>query len=286
MAHLLLILLRARAAACPRPARGRRAAARGPPPQRARRIRRVVQHQRQHRRVELAVVDRQRFRARPAAARRCRRRRAALPRGVEHVRRPVDRDHPLHVRRHVSVSCPVPQPRSPTTSVGSIRPSTRPEVERVAEQILAKPIPLARRRGEELLRLRPAPRRARRAAAARPARGRRAGNLLADERPQPLARRVQLVAAHAVEPARAVAPRRHPVVVGQRLQVPADARLRHLQHRAQLRHRQLVLLEQQQHRGSGSGPTAPSCAPGWGGHTIRKSGCNVISAQAAASSGR
>ena len=51
----------------------------------------------------------------------------------------------------------------------------------------------------------------------------------------------------AVEARGAVAPRRHPAAVGQRLEVAAHGRLRQLQHRTQLGHGQLVALEQQQH---------------------------------------
>ena len=56
-----------------------------------------------------------------------------------------------------------------------------------------------------------------------------------------------LVERQRVVAAGAVAPRRHPAGVRQRLQVPADRRLRQLQHRAELRHRQLVPLEDEQH---------------------------------------
>ena len=57
-----------------------------------------------------------------------------------------------------------------------------------------------------------------------------------------------LVERERVVAARAVAPRRRPSSASeQRLQVPADGGLRQLQHGAQLRHRQLVPLEQEQH---------------------------------------
>ena len=72
-------------------------------------------------------------------------------------------------------------------------------------------------------------------------------NLFADERPQSPGAGVELVDRHAVEPAGAVAPGRDPVVVGQRLEVPADAGLRHLQHCAELGDGQLVLFEQEEH---------------------------------------
>ena len=57
---------------------------------------------------------------------------------------------------------------------------------------------------------------------------------------------LEIVERHAVEAARAVAPRAHPVVIRKGLQVPAGARLRQLQDSAQLGHGQLVLLEEQQ----------------------------------------
>ena len=43
----------------------------------------------------------------------------------------------------VSVSWPVPHPRSPTTSDRVDQPEHGPEEKRVAEQIFAQPIPLA-----------------------------------------------------------------------------------------------------------------------------------------------
>ena len=76
-------------------------------------------------------------------------------------------------------------------------------------------------------------------------------DLLAQQRPQPPRRRVALVERQRVVAARAVAARRDPAGVRQRLQVPADGGLRQLQHGAELRHRQLVPLEQQQHPAAG-----------------------------------
>ena len=60
-----------------------------------------------------------------------------------------------------------------------------------------------------------------------------------------------LVERQRVVAAGAVAPRRHPARVRQRLQMPADRGLRQLQHRAQLADRQLLALEQQQHPAAG-----------------------------------
>ena len=85
-----------------------------------------------------------------------------------------------------SLTCPVPHPRSPTVSAGSISASMRVEMKAIAEQLGAQVIPLARRRREKLFRLR-SPLREH---ALQPplvllgAVG--AGDLLADQRPQPL----------------------------------------------------------------------------------------------------
>ena len=76
---------------------------------------------------------------------------------------------------------------------------------------------------------------------------RRRPDLLADQQPQSRrAAGVELVARHRVEVARALGARRNPAAVGQRLQVAADRRLRELHDAAELRHRQLVPVEQQQ----------------------------------------
>ncbi len=214
--------------------------------ERARRLWRVVQNERQHRDVELAGLDRQALQfslpdvdvGRAAQS---------LPSGVEHVVGTVNRYHAPDVRRHnfrqlsrATAEVTDDQRRIDETEHG-------PQEELVAEQLAAKPIPSARRRREELLRLRPTPAQH----APQPTLvllgTSRGGHLLGDERPQPASAGIEVVDRHAVEAARAVAPRRHPPIVGQRLQMPADGRLRHLEHRAELGHRQFVLFEQQQH---------------------------------------
>ena len=69
-------------------------------------------------------------------------------------------------------------------------------------------------------------------------------DLAADDLPQAPAESGS-AAASTVQPAGRLAARGHPAAVGQRLQVPADGRLRQLQHVAQLRDGQLVALEHQ-----------------------------------------
>ena len=59
-------------------------------------------------------------------------------------------------------------------------------------------------------------------------------DLLAQQRPQPPRRPAALVERQRVVAARAVAPRRHPAGVRQRLQMPADGGLRQLEHGAEL----------------------------------------------------
>ena len=81
-----------------------------------------------------------------------------------------------------------------------------PDKERLAEQIRADTIPLRGRGGKETLRGGAAPLDHRRQPALVLSRCRRALHLLADERPQLPRAGIQVVEAHAVEPARAVAP--------------------------------------------------------------------------------
>ena len=75
----------------------------------------------------------------------------------------------------------------------------------------------------------------------------RDADLLAKQRPQPPRRLAQLVERQRVVAAGPVPPGRDPAGVGQRFQVPADGGLRQLEDRAQLRHRQLVPFEHEQH---------------------------------------
>ena len=67
------------------------------------------------------------------------------------------------------------------------------------------------------------------------------------QRPEPPGRRPALVERQRVMAARPVAPRDDPVRIRQRLEVSAHGRLWKLQHGAQLRHGQLLPLQQEQH---------------------------------------
>ena len=205
-----------------------------------------------------ATASRHRARRPRAAALRdrpggCRRSSARQPaaRGVEHVGRAVDGDDAPHVRRNRLGELPRPASQIADDQRRIDQAEHRPQVEAVAEQVAAQAIPVAGGGGEELLRLRAA---AREDALQPPlvlAGGGRRRHLLANQRPEPARARIEVVERHAVEAARAVAPGADPIVVRERLQVAADARLRHLQDRAQLRHRQLVLFEQEQNPAAG-----------------------------------
>ena len=148
-----------------------------------------------------------------------------------------------------ALTWPVPQPRSPTVQSASAKRRERRQVKAIAEQLVAQPIPLAGRRGEELLRLRP-PLGERRLQAALILRGRgRRADLLPHEQPEaagaPASRSVARSSCRSgscPRRARAIQP-----PSSQRLQVPADGRLRQLHDAAELGHRQLVPVEQQQH---------------------------------------
>jgi hypothetical protein len=115
-----------------------------------------------------------------------------------------------------------------------------------AEQLVAEAAPLAGSAGEERLRGgAPGVEHAGQAASVRRSPG-RGSDLASHDLPQPLGRIRQRRSVHGVEPARRLAPRRHPAAVGQGLQVPADGRLRQPKHLAQLRNGQLVRFQHRQ----------------------------------------
>jgi hypothetical protein len=119
-------------------------------------------------------------------------------------------------------------------------------VERLAEQVGAKLVPLTRRRGEELLRLGTPLGEHPFEAAGVLLRARGIGDLVAHDLPEALSAVVHAFAEAPVEAARAFGASGHPAAIGERLQVPADGRLRDLHHRADLGDRQLLPLEQQE----------------------------------------
>ena len=156
-----------------------------------------------------------------------------------------------------ALTCPVPQPRSPTVQSLLGERRQRREMKAIAEQLVAHAIPLAGRRREELLRLASAARRAPPAAAADPApRPATDPTCSRTSSPEPARGGVELVARHRVEVAGAFGARRDPAAVGQRLQMAADRRLRQLHDAAQLGDGQLVPVEQQQDAGCASCPPA------------------------------
>ena len=114
-------------------------------------LRHVVQDQHDHRGVELAVGDRQGLQRRRAAARRCRGppRRCAPPSSIAGEPSTAMTRRTNGATRGRVARC---------RSRGRRRPSPRragrtaPQVEAAAEQLLAQPVPLPGRRGEELAR--------------------------------------------------------------------------------------------------------------------------------------
>ena len=113
----------------------------------------VVQHQHQRRGVEPRIVDRQRLELAAPQVDVVERRAAACapPAASPPTRRP--RSTRATNGASAALTWPVPQPRSPTTQSASASAGERGEMEPVAEQLVAQPIPLAGRRREELLRL-------------------------------------------------------------------------------------------------------------------------------------
>ena len=151
----------------------------------------------------------------------------------------------------VAVSSPVPHPRSPTTQAGIQERRECLKVRCPAEQLLPQLVPLGRSRLEELLGLRLPRVEDHFQPPAVLVRGPCRPNLVPQQRPQPSRLVVAFVERQRVVAARSVAPRRHPLGIGQSLEVPADGRLRELQDGTQLAHRQLVLFEQEQHSAAG-----------------------------------
>mgnify|MGYP003346976552 CR=1 FL=1 len=75
-------------------------------------------------------------------------------------------------------------------------------------------------------------------------------DLAPNDGPQLTGRVVKVLGRQAIEATRAISPRLHPRIIGQRLELATDARLGHLENRAQLRHGELVLFEQHQQAAS------------------------------------
>ena len=150
-------------------------------------------------------------------------------------------------RASAEATCPVPQPRSPTTqrSSRSAGSACRCEAAPNRSSRSLSHWPAADSKNSSDFDRRP------RQDALEPPRvlirpGRRA-DLVPQQGPQPPRRRVALVERQGVVPARALAARHDPVRISQRLQMPAHRGLRQLKDRAELRHRQLMPIQQEQH---------------------------------------
>ncbi|MFN8640914.1 MAG: hypothetical protein U0802_04350 [Candidatus Binatia bacterium] len=130
------------------------------------------------------------------------------------------------------------------------QPGQRRQVEALAEQLAAPGSPTARRCRAPATPRPPPGQHARQPAVV--LRGHAArGGVLAQQRPQSPRRRVEGARRQAVVATGALRSHDQPAVAAQNLEVPADRRLRQLQDRAQLGHRQLVSLYQAQQPGPG-----------------------------------
>ena len=231
-----------------RSAAGRPDAARAPPRAAPRPAREVVQHEQQRRRVELAVAigsaSSSPRRTSTLGSSRTRRRAACSISRERRRRSPARRTARARPRPGRSRSPRSPTTHSPSSSPGSAcrsnarrrapaagDPTARPRTRRTPATGLAPAEDAARRRSScSAPGVWPICSRSSAQSRASPARGRRAP------------------ACSSGSCRRAVTT---PSGVGQRLQVTADRRLRELEDGAQLRHRQLVALEHQQHPAAG-----------------------------------
>ncbi len=212
----------------------------------ARRIRLVVQDQRQHGHVDRRIVERQVL-ERALAHVHVRSPLETPPRRCQHLRRAVDGHHAQHERRER-----IRQFARSAAEVADDPALVRQGDERLrahamAEQLAPQPIPLVRRGREERLGLGAPPIEDAPEPPLVLLRAGCPGHLIPDDRPQTARALVRPVTGHAVVAAGPVPPRHHPPAVGQRLEVPADGGLRQLQYCADLRHRELVPLDAHEH---------------------------------------
>ncbi len=213
--------------------------------ERASRIRDMVEHQHDGRRIQPRVINGQRLEI--AAPEIDVVESVQAPLGcLQHRGRRVDRDHVFHERRERGAHLAGAAAEVADSPVGLREGGQRGEMKTFAEHFLAHAIPVTGGRREELLRFGAALGERGLKAALILRGGRRRAGMLADERPEPARGRVEAVAHHRVKVARALGARRDPAAVGQRLEMPAHRGLGQLQHGAQLRHGQLVTVEDQQ----------------------------------------
>ena len=210
----------------------------------------MMQHEHHRRHVEPVVVDRQRLEIAPPEIDVVETGESPLG-GLQHRRRRIDRDHAADKgrKRRADLAGAAAEIADDPIAVGERR--QRSKMHAFAEQLVPQSIPLACRRREELLRFR-APLGERCLKPSMILRGRRRGSdLFANQQPEPARSGVELVPGHRVEVARAFGARGNPTAVGQRFQMAAGRRLRELHDAAELRHGQLVPIEQQQNAAAG-----------------------------------
>ena len=209
-------------------------------------IRQVVQNEEQRRSVERSILNRQRLElAAPDVdvgeiA-------DALSRRVEHVGRSIDRDHLLDEGREGRGHLAGPASEVADDPLRVEQSGQRVQIRGAAEEVLAKAVPLPRRRSEEFLRLAlPASEHAAEPPGVLVGAGGQA-HLLAEECPESPSRGPAVVERERVVAARAVPSRGDPSGIEERLEVTADRGLRQLEDGAELGDRQLVALEHHQH---------------------------------------
>ena len=206
----------------------------------------MVEHENHDRGVELGIVERQRleFAAPDLGVWQIAK---AAPCCLKHLAAAVHADRVRHERR---------KRRTRSTSAAAEIADDPARIHQCGnrlqgapgtEQLTAEPIPLARGRRKKFLRLRPAPRQYAFQTPHVLVSARRGSDLIAQQRPEPARVRIPIAHRERVIPARPVASRRHPVGIGERLQVAAHGRLRKLQHGAEFRHRQFVTLQDEEH---------------------------------------
>jgi hypothetical protein len=165
-----------------------------------------------------------------------------LPGGGQHRVRLVHRDHFLDERgerlRDGTRAAPqignLPAP---------VEQSEQRDISTTTEQLDPHPVPMASRRGEEFLRFRVTGGEHRLRTARIVFRGAGVDDLVPHEMPEAARRAVHIVGGNAVVSTRPLGASLDPAFGTQDLQMPADRRLRQLENRLQLIHRQLVSLQ-------------------------------------------
>ena len=171
----------------------------------------------------------------------------APPRRLQHLGRAVDADDARHPRREGERRRAAAAGEVGDHPVGREQRLEGEAGEALAVELGAQPLPFAGDAGEEVATFAGACRQTARQAQPVVRQRRPVAGLAGGELPE-LARALgQLAIGHAVEVRGARAAAHHPALAGEQLQVPADARLRHLQDVGELRDRELLLLQEMEH---------------------------------------